>query len=140
MVIEGDDKRLAGECDGDRWHPIEMLADDMARQAILEHLGWKITRIRESAFFRDEEQAMRPVFERLDELGIAPGFRDDGSVEDDSLIQEIEAIVAEFHQDKGLLPSPLQPNGNGIQSIYLTEIPQPLAEVIPGLIGEQANF
>lgn len=42
---------------------------------------------------------MRPVFERLDELGIAPGLRDDGSAEDDSLIKELEAIVAEFHQD-----------------------------------------
>lgn len=71
----------------------------MARQAILERLGWTFTRIRGSAFFRDEEQAMRPVFERLDELGIAPGLRDDGSAEDDSLIKELEAIVREFHQD-----------------------------------------
>jgi len=99
MVIEGDSKRLAVECDGDRWHPIEKLSDDMARQAILERLGWTFTRIRGSAFFRDEEQAMRPVFERLDELGIAPGLRDDGAAEDDSLIKELEAIVREFHQD-----------------------------------------
>ena len=98
MVIEGDNKRLAVECDGDRWHPIEKLADDMARQAILERLGWTVTRIRGSASFRDEEQAMRPVFERLDELGIAPNVRDDGSAEDDSLVKELEAIVAEFHQ------------------------------------------
>ncbi len=99
MVIEGDGKRLAVECDGDRWHPIEKLSDDMARQAILERLGWTFTRIRGSAFYRDEEQAMRPVFTRLDELGIAPGLRDDVSTEDDSLIKELEAIVTEFHQD-----------------------------------------
>jgi putative restriction endonuclease len=40
-----------------------------------------------------------------------------------------------------LLPvkySPLQPNGNGLQSVYLTEIPTPLAEVLIGLIGEEA--
>ena len=48
---------------------------------------------------------MRPVFERLDELGIAPGLRDDSSAEDDSLIKELEAIVAEFHQDNDLLQS-----------------------------------
>jgi putative restriction endonuclease len=35
--------------------------------------------------------------------------------------------------------SPLQPNGNGIQSIYLTEIPQDFAEVLGGLIGEEAR-
>jgi putative restriction endonuclease len=39
-----------------------------------------------------------------------------------------------------LLPprySPLQPNGNGLQSVYLTEVPTPLAEVLTGLIGEE---
>lgn len=40
-----------------------------------------------------------------------------------------------------LLPdrySPLQPNGNGLQSVYLTEVPKTLAEVILGLIGQEA--
>jgi putative restriction endonuclease len=39
-----------------------------------------------------------------------------------------------------LLPakySPLQPNGNGQQSVYLTEVQAPLAEVIIGLIGQE---
>jgi hypothetical protein len=39
-----------------------------------------------------------------------------------------------------LLPerySPLQPNGNGLQSVYLTEIPIPFAEVLMGLIGDE---
>jgi putative restriction endonuclease len=35
--------------------------------------------------------------------------------------------------------SPLQPNGNGIQSIYLTELPQDFVEVLSGLIGEEAR-
>ena len=42
-----------------------------------------------------------------------------------------------------LLPSkysPLQPNGNGLQSVYLTELPTPLAEVLIGIIGEEATF
>ena len=39
-----------------------------------------------------------------------------------------------------LLPirySPLQPNGNGLQSVYLTELPTALAEVLTGLIGQE---
>ena len=39
-----------------------------------------------------------------------------------------------------LLPekySPLQPNGNGLQSVYLTEIPEPLAQLLVGLIGQE---
>ena len=33
--------------------------------------------------------------------------------------------------------SPLQPNGNGLQSVYLTELPKLLAEVLMGLIGQE---
>lgn len=39
---------------------------------------------------------------------------------------------------RGLLPerySPLQLNGNGLQSVYLTELPTDLAEVLLGIIG-----
>jgi hypothetical protein len=35
--------------------------------------------------------------------------------------------------------SPLQPNGNGLQSVYLTEVPTPLAEVLVGLIGQRCE-
>jgi HNH endonuclease len=44
---------------------------------------------------------------------------------------------------KGLLPSrysPLQESGNGIQSIYLTELPPDLANVLMGLIGKEASI
>jgi hypothetical protein len=34
--------------------------------------------------------------------------------------------------------SPLQDSGNGIQSVYLTEVPLPFAEVLIGLIGKEA--
>src|SRR5208282_3609701 len=34
--------------------------------------------------------------------------------------------------------SPLQDSGNGIQSVYLTEVPMPFAEVLIGLIGKEA--
>ena len=33
--------------------------------------------------------------------------------------------------------SPLQPNGNGLQSVYLTELPKKLAEMLMGLIGQE---
>jgi putative restriction endonuclease len=44
---------------------------------------------------------------------------------------------------KGLLPSrysPLQESGNGIQSIYLTELTPALATVLMGLIGKEASM
>jgi putative restriction endonuclease len=36
--------------------------------------------------------------------------------------------------------SPLQPNGNGIQSVYLTEISEDFAQVLCGIIGEEARL
>ena len=72
LVVEGNGKRLAIECDGDRWHPLEKLEEDMARQAILERLGWRFVRIRGSQFFRFPEQAMEAVFARLRTLDIPP--------------------------------------------------------------------
>ncbi|HEY0702898.1 MAG TPA: AAA domain-containing protein [Candidatus Acidoferrales bacterium] len=72
LVVEGDNKRLAIECDGDRYHPVEKLADDMERQAILERLGWRFVRIRGSEFFLDPERAMKKVFARLETLEIPP--------------------------------------------------------------------
>jgi putative restriction endonuclease len=41
-----------------------------------------------------------------------------------------------------LLPekyAPLQPNGNGLQSVYLTELPVPLAQALVGLIGQEVS-
>jgi very-short-patch-repair endonuclease len=72
MVVEGRARRLAIECDGDRYHPLEKLAEDMARQAVLERLGWIFVRIRGSVFFRDAERAMQPVFDKLRDLEIEP--------------------------------------------------------------------
>jgi very-short-patch-repair endonuclease len=79
LVVEGNGKRLAIECDGDRYHPIEKLAEDMERQAILERLGWRFVRIRGSEFFLDPERAMRRVFARLETLEISPEGLDAGA-------------------------------------------------------------
>jgi very-short-patch-repair endonuclease len=70
LVVTGGGKRLAVECDGESTHGPEKLQEDMERQAILERLGWQFVRIRGSIFFRDEERALRPLFQRLEELGI----------------------------------------------------------------------
>ena len=72
LVVEGTKKRLAVECDGERWHTPEQLQQDLERQAILERLGWIFVRIRGSIFFRDPDAAMAPVFGKLDHLGIEP--------------------------------------------------------------------
>ena len=72
LVVEGQTKRLAVECDGEKWHTPEHVQRDIERQMVLERLGWKFIRIRGSLFFRDPVAAMAPVFVKLDQLGIEP--------------------------------------------------------------------
>lgn len=72
IVVEGGGKRVAVECDGDRWHPLERIQEDLERQAVLERLGWTFVRIRGSEFYRDREATMMRVVEQLKRLGVVP--------------------------------------------------------------------
>jgi very-short-patch-repair endonuclease len=100
LVVEGrNGRRLAVECDGDRFHPIDQIADDMARQAVLERIGWKFVRIRGSHFFRDPDAAMTTVFEKLAQLEIEPlGQTDPNSSAqpDDELVSKLKSRAAEI--------------------------------------------
>ncbi len=94
LVVEGGGKRLAIECDGDRYHTIEKLPEDMARQAVLERLGWTFSRIRGSHFFRDPDDALKPIFNRLEALEIPPeGHEPSSAMDPDSLGSELKERV-----------------------------------------------
>jgi very-short-patch-repair endonuclease len=86
LVVEGTTRRLAVECDGDRYHPPEQLDADIRRQEILERLGWTFVRLRGTQYFLKPELAMEPVFEKLAELGVEPLSNDAlGEVETNDL-------------------------------------------------------
>ena len=70
IVVSDGERRVAVECDGDRWHPIEKIPEDMARQATLERMGWRFIRIRGTRFYRDRDDVMKSVIERLERAGI----------------------------------------------------------------------
>lgn len=104
MVVEGNEKRLAVECDGDKWHTLDNLQDDLNRQAILERLGWSFVRIRGTQFYRDPEQAMLPVFDQLKEMGITPilDSRINTSVIiDNDLLERVKRNAAEIRAKWG---------------------------------------
>jgi very-short-patch-repair endonuclease len=97
LVVEGGGKRMAVECDGDRYHPPEKLAEDMERQAILERLGWRFVRIRGSVFFRDRERTMQGVFHKLAEGGISPeGIEIPPVTEEDALVSTLRRRASEL--------------------------------------------
>lgn len=72
LVVEYEGQRVAIECDGDRWHPIEKIPEDLERQVILERVGWRFIRIRGSEFYWDRKGTMERVIQRLNQMGIRP--------------------------------------------------------------------
>jgi len=72
LVIQGENARLAVECDGDEHHNLENFEADWTRQKQLERAGWIFWRVSGSSFYRHKEKALDSLWEKLDELGIKP--------------------------------------------------------------------
>ncbi|MFJ8804320.1 AAA domain-containing protein [Streptomyces sp. NPDC102487] len=73
LVVTGGHGRLAVECDGSPYHSSSQdIRHDAERERELRRAGWTFCRIRSSAFALDPEQALEPLFKRLNELGIHP--------------------------------------------------------------------
>lgn len=70
MVARYEDRKIAIECDGEKWHGEDKLEEDMNRQSILERLGWKFIRIRGSEFYKDKKACMERVIHKLEEYNI----------------------------------------------------------------------
>ena len=70
LVVEGEGRRVAIQCDGDRHQATEELPEVMERQLTLERLGWKFIRLRGSEFFQNPAGGLKKLFTRLKELGV----------------------------------------------------------------------
>lgn len=104
LVVLGAKGRLAIECDGDRYLPLERIPEAMARQAVLERLGWKFERIRSSEFFMDPESALQPIWRRLESLGIEPPPRgEEAPAPEGGLVEEITRLAQEIRA--GIAPA-----------------------------------
>lgn len=119
MVVEGeDDRRLAIECDGDRYHGPEQWPADMARQRTLERAGWRIWRCFASRFVREREAVLDELTELLAALDIHPRkasersrsyteLREWSSVEGD---RQEDVRESEIGSDEGSGAAGLQPS------------------------------
>jgi very-short-patch-repair endonuclease len=73
FVVEGTEgRRLAIECDGDRFHGPGQWHDDMARQRVLERAGWTFWRCFASSFVRRRAAIINDLLQTLQRLGIEP--------------------------------------------------------------------
>ena len=71
MVARYGEKKVAIECDGDRYHSgEEAIRKDMERQTILERVGWRFIRIRGSEYYSDPDKAINRIERDLNSMGI----------------------------------------------------------------------
>ena len=105
LVVEGDGNRLAIECDGDRYHPLERILEDIERQSVLERMGWIFSRIRGTEFLRNPERAMKPVFDKLESLEISPNGPET-SPKSQASAKLIERVIRRAEELRRLWTSP----------------------------------
>ena len=73
FVVEGrEGRRLAIECDGDRFHGPGQWSHDMARQRVLERAGWTFWRCFASSWARRRHEVASDLVQTLEGLGIEP--------------------------------------------------------------------
>ena len=124
LVVEGDGRRLAIECDGDRYHPLEKLPEDMDRQSVLERMGWIFTHVRGTEFFRNPDRAMKPVFEKLLLLEISPnGAASEAPAKKQPYSDLIERVIRRAEELRTKWSVPAQ--GTARREREPREVPQP---------------
>lgn len=93
MVAVYGDKKVAIECDGDRYHSSPaQVRNDMERQTILERIGWTFIRIRGSEYFRQPDKTIERVVGELESLGIQPEATEEISSDTSSGTELLERV------------------------------------------------
>jgi very-short-patch-repair endonuclease len=107
MVVRTKERQVALECDGDRYHGMEQIPADLARQAVLERVGWRFVRVRGTQFYRDPDGTMQAIRAQLEKLGITPSMRantlEELSALESVLVDEVRRRAWEFMRQHGWL-------------------------------------
>lgn len=106
MVVMCKNKKIAIECDGERWHSTdEAIRSDMERQTILERIGWRFIRIRGGEYFRNPKRTIDRVVENLTEYGIEPEKsrgQGEGEIRDSDLLRRVKNYATSVLKDNGI--------------------------------------
>ncbi|MDO5532739.1 H-NS family nucleoid-associated regulatory protein [Sutterella sp.] len=108
IVVMGGGRRVALECDGERFHSSDaQITDDLRRQAVLERCGWQFIRLRGSEYFRDPAAALDRVCRDLEAAGVKPDAAAEAPVSDLALrvLRRAEFITAPGDEATDLTPA-----------------------------------
>ena len=110
MVVSDGSRQVAVECDGDRFHGLDQIPHDMARQAVLERAGWRFIRIRGTRFYRHSERTTQWLFDELTRVGVKPsGVHEDPAPLDHDAAAARERIIRrawDIMRESGWIPEP----------------------------------
>ena len=137
LLIEGMRGRLAVECDGDQWHGVEEWDRDVDRQRMLERCGLQFWRVRGSAYYRDPETALQPLWQVLEDNGITvPGLHS-STKPSTSPVTSLTVDASDVDADGGIHndePPRYQPEPDVSTECFqatLDDEPAPLSPVTP---------
>ena len=110
LVVEGEkEERLAIELDGDRWHGPDKWAEDLARQQVLERVGWRFWRCFASTWWRVPEACLGDLVNTLREIGIGPasyGRRESAYTEHRVWREKAPELPSDFSESRAATVSP----------------------------------
>lgn len=66
VLTNDNNQKIAIECDGDIYHRVDELENDLKKQSILERCGWKFVRIRASEFYYDRDTTIKQLIESVE--------------------------------------------------------------------------
>ena len=99
VLFTSDGKRIALECDGDKYHSTEeQIKNDVERQSVLERLGFIFYRIRGSDYYRKREETVNSLYNRLNELKAIKNSDENINVEKEveSLDQNLLSLAEKY--------------------------------------------
>ncbi|GCD77374.1 disulfide isomerase [Thermaurantimonas aggregans] len=65
VVLLSNGKKIAIECDGDKYHGAEQFTNDLMRQRVLERCGWQFFRVRGGEYYSNRKKALEPLWKLL---------------------------------------------------------------------------
>ena len=96
MVVSSDEKRVAIECEGEKYQTEESVVENLNMQGALERLGWNFIRIRGSEYFRSPVESLNIMVAEFERLGVRPVSEEkaDGKGASDELISNLKREAA----------------------------------------------
>lgn len=100
MIIHDGNKRVALECDGEKYHGEDQVENDLMRQIQLERLGWSFIRLRGSMYYSNKDKGINYVVEKLNSMKIYPSKEIlNEQSENSELLQRIKIKSGDFTFD-----------------------------------------